>query len=118
MFSGFSLGNLVSSVTALRLVKVGLEKELKVKISNFDVIYRGTDDAIDFKVYDYPAPGINRRFKYDNGAIIANYFKKVVLPQKKITDSVDYVIVSFQKQTMEVYTSNDSGEKLVKTFKI
>lgn len=96
----FGLQNIISPKHSFTMIKWKIGQTLNQKIKDYDLIYKGNENKIDFKIYNYLNQNNEREksriFKYDEGEELCYAIKSAVAEKIPPDTIVDYVIIKYR----------------------
>lgn len=110
--------NLFSPAQGFAMIKAQLEKQLKVKIETFDIIYNKDSKDLDIVIYNIFHEGIQKEketFVLAGGQKLAKIVADMSAKHLEKNSSIDYCICKINKSEKKiiVYYQNSKSEKLI-----
>lgn len=107
------IGNLISPKIGLALIKKRLEKQLKITITKYQVIYQVEKKEVGFKLgMDY--------FQYESDnliSIIESYLDKY--KEKELKDlRITFIIINYPENDLNIYYLSPDGKRQFITKKL
>lgn len=115
----FGLSSLIPPSLGLQIVCKMLSDELKKPVHKYQIIYNGSQDRIDFRVFDVVTDK-HSMYSFPQGKMLVSHIKKLAATDLKTGERLDIAIITHTKtgDQVDIYFTDNDNKKTVINHKL